>query len=306
MDGAFDCRIAATALQQHPAYADALRSLGHSVGRVGLHAGRRRIGTMQVIERRFPLIGRIAYGARGPVWTAEADDVTRRGALATLAGQRRPIVIDAEAPSDAKALAAAGFFRLSRGQPLARLDLSMPHELRRACLHQKWRNRLVKAESHKLKLHHGPMSADPDHWVIKGNARHRKTVGYRALPDALLLALAAQAPDRVQLFSAFHEGRPCAGMVFVRHGVTASYYLGWSGEVGRRLSAHNLLLWEASCWLADHGHIWLDLRVCPANSGLARFKLGTGASSCTLGGTWISSPLTRPFRRRPGSSDRGA
>jgi lipid II:glycine glycyltransferase (peptidoglycan interpeptide bridge formation enzyme) len=78
-------------------------------------------------------------------------------------------------------------------------------------------------------------------------------------------------------------------MLYLIHGTAATYHVGWSGEEGRRLGAHNLLLWEAMSRLAAHGVRRLDLGGVNTQSsaGVARFKLGAGGEVVTLAGTWL-------------------
>jgi hypothetical protein len=49
-----------------------------------------------------------------------------------------------------------------------------------------------------------------------------------------------------------------------------------------------ILLWQAAVWLAGQGTRTLDLGAVDTVSaaGVARFKLGTGATARPLGGTW--------------------
>ena len=81
---------------------------------------------------------------------------------------------------------------------------------------------------------------------------------------------------------------PLAGIVLIRHGASATYYAGWTSPEGRRLKAHNLLLWRGIGALREAGTDWLDLGgVDPAVPGVARFKLGLGGEAFTLAGTYL-------------------
>ena len=83
---------------------------------------------------------------------------------------------------------------------------------------------------------------------------------------------------------------PVAAMMFLRHGSTATYHIGWSNAQGRAAHAHNLLLWRAAERLSSKGVKTLDLGTLDTVNapGLARFKLGTGAMPHRLGGTWVT------------------
>jgi lipid II:glycine glycyltransferase (peptidoglycan interpeptide bridge formation enzyme) len=119
-----------------------------------------------------------------------------------------------------------------------------------------------------------------------------------------------QAGGEVRLFSA-RRGRGrglerIASMLFLVHGRVATYQIGWSGEEGRRLSAHQLCLWEAMRALREAGVRRLDLGTVDTDAapGLARFKIGAGARVRALGPTCLVLPgvaarLTPPCEATP-------
>jgi lipid II:glycine glycyltransferase (peptidoglycan interpeptide bridge formation enzyme) len=78
-------------------------------------------------------------------------------------------------------------------------------------------------------------------------------------------------------------------MLFLIHGQTATYHIGWQDEAGRDAGAHPLLLWRAMGMLAERGVRWLDLGGVDTGpgAGIARFKLGTGGQVLTLPGTFV-------------------
>ena len=80
-----------------------------------------------------------------------------------------------------------------------------------------------------------------------------------------------------------------AAMLFLRHGRLASYYIGWADEAGRKLNAHNRLLWQAMVALRQQGVTDLDLGGINTHDlpGISRFKLGTGGRVLTLAGTYF-------------------
>lgn len=166
----------------------------------------------------------------------------------------------------------------------------------------KWRNRLRRAQKAGLRVDHAPMSTEPDHWLLLHEAQQAKSRGYRALPAAFTSVWCREnGPKTTRLFTARQKGEPIAAMLFLRHGKGASYHIGWSNAAGRALNAHNLLLWEASDWLARRCVAWVDLGPLDTESapGLARFKLGSGAEPMRLGATYLDTLATAPFARLP-------
>ena len=81
-----------------------------------------------------------------------------------------------------------------------------------------------------------------------------------------------------------------AAMMFLVHGASATYHIGWSGDEGRRLGAHNLVLWNALAALRERGVRRLDLGGVNTqrSAGIARFKIGTGGSVVTLAGSFLA------------------
>lgn len=161
-----------------------------------------------------------------------------------------------------------------------------------AGLHQKWRNRLRHARSQGLRVTQGPLPLDPAHWLLTAEAAQQRARGYRNWPTAMTLAYARANPGAAQLFTARQRGTPVAGLLILNHGMAASYHIGHSTPAGRAASAQTLLMWQAMTWLAAQGVTRLDLGPVETEQtpGLTRFKLGTGARTRPLGGTWAWWP----------------
>jgi hypothetical protein len=206
------------------------------------------------------------------------------------------LIVNAETPSCAAGLHRAGFLRLAAPQTIARLSLAGMADDWLSRMDGKWRNRLRHAQRGGLVIAQAPLPPDPQHWLLHKDAAQQAARGYRNFPPALILAM-AQSPGALHLVSARHGGRCVAAMLFAHHGSTASYLIGWSNAQGRKLSAHNLILWQAMGDLARRGAGWIDLGLCNrrAGPGLARFKLGSGAVAQALGGTWADAGPLAPL-----------
>jgi lipid II:glycine glycyltransferase (peptidoglycan interpeptide bridge formation enzyme) len=78
-------------------------------------------------------------------------------------------------------------------------------------------------------------------------------------------------------------------MMFLLHGASATYHIGWTTEAGRDAYAHNLILWKAIEELKARGIQQLDLGSVNTirSAGVARFKLRTGGSVLTLAGSYL-------------------
>jgi len=270
------CNLPACALQQHPNFAAALQSIGQRAIRLGDAPG------LLAVQRRLTGGVRLALFSRVRVGAPERlREVLQGGGL-----HRHLILLSPDRPTPE--LARIGAVPLMTPGVAAAMDLRPPPEVRRAALHQKWRNRLVHAERQPLRVRRQNLPINSDHWLLQAETARAVNIGYRHWPTALTLAYARENRGAAKLFTAFEGDTAVAAMLFLRHGCCASYHIGHITARGRAVSAHNLLLWRASCWLADKGHDHLDLGLIDTvrAPGLARFKLGSGAQILQLGGTW--------------------
>jgi lipid II:glycine glycyltransferase (peptidoglycan interpeptide bridge formation enzyme) len=142
----------------------------------------------------------------------------------------------------------------------------------------------------------GPLTKQAIQTVLKLEQEQARAKGYTNWPAGLTAAFAASAPDQTCLFTANINGRAVAHMLFLMHGQHATYHIGHTTPQGRKLCAHNLLLWRGARFLARQGYVGLDLGLMnTATKGLNRFKLRSGAYLQKTGGTWL---YWQPFARR--------
>ncbi|WP_425050438.1 GNAT family N-acetyltransferase [Psychromarinibacter sp. S121] len=280
----------AGALQQSWRYGAAVQAMGGTVRRAELWHGGCFLGLAQVVVRRVgPL--RLGWLSRGPVWhVAQGDTCAALHALrrALPGGGPRLLLCVAEGR-------VPGTVPLVTPVCMAEVPLAPEPAIMRCRLHQKWRNRLVKAEAAGLKVSvTAPSAADLD-WLLSLDRAQAKTRGYRGLPPAFLAAWTACKGPPPRLFTARLKGDTVAAMLFLDHAPGATYHIGWNGPEGRAVSAHHLLLWQAMRHFARHGRARLDLGPLDTVNapGLARFKLGTGATARWLGPTALVPPWRR-------------
>ena len=286
-------------LQQHPAYAAAFGS-GIGQGAEDIRAALIRengtvIARAQVMLRHFPLAGMVGYMPRGPVWCGAPARETVASALRALPRSLhnegtacRLWICNAEAEEAAMGLSRIGYLPIITPQHVAEIDLNNDQDIRLAQQSGKWRNRLRHAQGQDLHITHRPLNSARDGWLLAAETLQQGAKGYRALPASF----AAHYPTELtRLFLAERRGEVIAAMLVLRHGAAASYHIGWSSNEGKSASAHNLLLWQASNWLARKGVRRFDLGTLDtqAAAGLARFKLGAGARPRALGPTMLYS-----------------
>ncbi len=291
-NGAEHCGATALPLQQSRGYAAALEQLGRStrcavILRAGDPVGLARIATRRVGPLRLSLL------LRGPVWTAPVAPEEEREALRRLARTVSPLVVMPERGGTG----GWGTVPLVSPRHVALLDLGPEAERLRAGLHGKWRNRLVRAEAAGMRVRLGHADPAPVAALLTRDAAQQDARGYRALPARFTHAWLAADPAGALYAEARHHGEAIAAMLFLLHRPWATYHIGWSGPEGRRINAHNLLLWQAALRLKAEGYAMLDLGDVNTEDapGLARYKISTGARVATLGATSLILPyVTRP------------
>lgn len=278
-------------LQQSLRYGAAIARLGRTVRRARIVRDGDAIGVAQVVSRGFGP-ARLSLLMRGPVWSVPVAPAEAGEALRHIARAASPLLAIPE--SGARGL---GLVPLVTPRHVALLDLGPEADRLRDGLHGKWRNRLVRAEVAGMHVRLGPADPAPVAALLARDAAQQKARGYRALPAGFTHAWLAGDPAGALYAEARHRGEVIAAMLFLLHRPWASYHVGWSGPEGRRLNAHNLLLWQAALRLKAEGYRMLDLGDVNTEDapGLARYKIGTGARVATLGATRLILPaLTRP------------
>lgn len=255
--------------QQSAPYAMAATASGATVRQFDLDGGR-----AMVVER-----GRLRLVSRGPVWEEGVTRVDRRQGLRRLA--RWPGLTLATPET-----AVAGLGLVPLVTPLHHAIWTLCPDLR-ARVSGKWRNRLAAAERAGVKVRPGGRATFAR--LIAEEALQRQARGYRCLPAQFSQALPS---DTLRIWEWHHDGACSAAMAFVLHGTTATYHLGWGSEAARQTDVHTVMLMAAAMALRDEGARWLDLGSVDTDRapGLARFKLGTGASLKQLGATVLVLP----------------
>nr|MDA3857494.1 GNAT family N-acetyltransferase [Roseovarius sp.] len=283
-------------------YARALAAMGAQVQGITGRLDDGIAAQALVVRRRMGPIT-LNWLPRGPIWRPGLSSQQRDTFLSCMTGVMSGgglWIGSADSDSAAAEFAPHGFRPLIAPQSVAQLDLRASIKQRLAAQHGKWRNRLRHAQGEGLVVSEREFDPARDAAFLRREAAQRRTRRYRALPLGFCVAFGRQNPGAARIWSAYKAGELAAQMLILHHGTTATYHIGWSGALGRKTSAHNLLLWEAQNWLATRGVVRLDLGPIEAAGapGLARFKLGSGAALCALGPTMIRFPRPALFQKR--------
>ncbi|WP_412545162.1 lipid II:glycine glycyltransferase FemX [Maricaulis sp. MIT060901] len=278
-------------LQQDWSYGDALASVGANVVRVVIEDDAGQLALAQFTTRKIGMMVNVGLCSRGPVWLREVSTEQRRQvhrALKSALGLGWPRVT-LQTPDDVDP--PGGARRVVSGYSTVMLDLTQSLADLRAGFDGKWRNRLVAAEKSALKVQQNGTKPAQYIWLLETEEGQRKDRGYTATPAALVPEFVKAKGDRDSLLILRGDlgKQKAAAMLFLIHGCAATYHIGWNSEEGRKLGAHNLLLWQALDVLKQRGVKRLDLGGVETlkSAGRARFKLGTGGQLITYAGTYF-------------------
>ncbi len=272
-------------LQQSPGYVAALRHLGRDV--TDIHAGDGP--PILMLRRRF--------GPTAVCYTLRADlRGARRSALRNLPRRHFRIIIPEDySPTGLRPSLRNGLPILTP-QHVAELNLSGSgtDDLWRG-MHGKWRNRLRRALDGPLTVRGSPLEYARHAPLLHLEQTQWTKRGYSSYPLGFLAAYAETAKDQTCLIQARLNGETLAFTLFLIHGAIATYAIGWTGAEGRRIHAHNLLMWHAMTGFRDRGIRRIDLGSLDTDRcrSLARFKLGCGARARPLGPTLLIPPGVR-------------
>jgi len=203
----------------------------------------------------------------------------------TLVSPDRPL-------DDAMALETTGLWRVMTGYSTILLDLRRPLEDLRAGLDGKWRNRLAKAEADAAFSVRVEPSLPECQRLLERESQQRAEKKFLGLPTDFVTRYIDAAPSREAGFAVSYaqdRKETVAAMLFLVHGSSATYHVGWASEAGRKANAHNVLLWRGIEHLRRIGVQTLDLGGVNSRDlpGITRFKLGTGGQVATLAGTYF-------------------
>ena len=194
-----------------------------------------------------------------------------------------------DTPGNRRNLRHTGFIRRQPGYASIWLDLSRPVAEMRRALKPNWRNKLRQGEHNRVTII-GEESTKHLDWLLERYTEDRAMRGYVGPSQTLIRSLCrhGQKDHTIRTLIASHSGQRIAGILLACHGRSATYFVGYSGPEGRRLRAHNLLLWHAATLLKEQGMLWFDLGgVNDAGAAsIARFKEGLGGQPFTLVGVY--------------------
>jgi hypothetical protein len=288
---------AAAPLQQDWAYGACMKTLGVGVLRALVEQDGAPVALAQFIVRR--MVGGLAnmvLCSLGPVWLqpmSGADKARVYKALKkTIPLNNLRVVAFTPLEAQGPELGLSRWRRVMTGHSTVMLDLQPELEVLRAQLDGRWRYSLARAEESSLTIHRVGTNAGQYRWLLDAEMQQREQRGLHGLPLQFfdLYVPSRQQPTKTILTLRADVGRDrVAGMMFLIHGESATYQVGWTNDAGREHNAHNLILWNALQELRERGVRKLDLGGVNTmrSAGIARFKIGTGGQVLSCAGTFI-------------------
>jgi lipid II:glycine glycyltransferase (peptidoglycan interpeptide bridge formation enzyme) len=162
-------------------------------------------------------------------------------------------------------------------------------------MNQLWRRNIKKAAKEGVVVEQGTradLKAFHDLYVHTAERDHFTPRGL-AYFETMYDALSAEAPGRITLWLARHEGDLVASTIAIRVGTHAWYSYGASSTEKREVRGSNAVQWEMIRDALAHGAEVYDLRgitdtldAADSHIGLIQFKVGTGGEAVEYVGEW--------------------
>lgn len=287
---------AAGPLQQDWAYGSTRVAMGSSVLRAVVHADGVPVAMAQFVVRRFGRWAGFALCSRGPIWLHSLSGTDKAQAYKALRQSiplqgLRFLMITPDEPLNAE-LGLPHLRRIMTGYATVLLDISQPMEVLRAKLDNRWRSPLNSAEKSELSIHRMGTNPGQYRWLLDAEMEQRLRRGFQGYPDIWFerYAESRKQPSKNILSMRADLGRDrVAAMMFLLHGASATYQVGWTSEAGRDLHAHHLIMWKGIEELKERGIRQLDLGGVNTqrSAGIARFKMATGGEVKVLAGSYL-------------------
>ncbi|HJR89912.1 MAG TPA: peptidoglycan bridge formation glycyltransferase FemA/FemB family protein, partial [Aeromicrobium sp.] len=174
-----------------------------------------------------------------------------------------------------------------------------------AGMNQQWRRNIRKADKEGVEVRLGSQDdlADFHRIYVETAERDRFTPRPLAYFQHMWDALTTEAPERLRLYLAHHDGDLVAATTLVQVGTHAWYSYGASTTKKREVRGSNAVQWQMMRDARDAGATVYDMRGITdtvdsddPHAGLLRFKVGTGGQAVEYLGEW-DLPLKRALYR---------
>jgi hypothetical protein len=169
--------------------------------------------------------------------------------------------------------------RRAGGWGSSMIDIEPSPEIIRASFSSKWRNPLNSAIRAGVEVR---VRKDPEafEWMLERHVANMSQERIRGPAPRFVRAMVAASPESFWVLQAFLGDEPISALMGTCLGAHAENFLGWTNDTGRRVGAHNLLIWHAILEMKAAGSRVLDL-------GASRRTIVTAPTSvaCEVGST---------------------
>ncbi|KJZ15931.1 hypothetical protein TW85_03345 [Marinomonas sp. S3726] len=197
----------------------------------------------------------------------------------------------------------AGYRRVGNSNwSSSRIDLSQSEERIRGALNKKWRNQLVKAERCNFELIESTNTNDVLQ-VFELSEQYLSSIGIQSVSKDLVKELLVEASKgdsdltlRVQ--RVYSDNELIGGVIIAESNGEATYFFGWSSELGRKNYVTQLLLWNGILSSKEQGLSLFDLGGIDhvGSPGVAKFKQGLNGEEYINVGTFLYVPRLFRFK----------
>lgn len=197
----------------------------------------------------------------------------------------------------------AGYRRVGNSNwSSSRIDLSQSEERIRGALNKKWRNQLVKAEKCNFELIESVNTNDVLQ-VFELSEQYLSSIGIKSVSKDLVKELLVEASKgdsdltlRVQ--RVYSDNELIGGVIIAESNGEATYFFGWSSELGRKNYVTQLLLWNGILSSKEQGLSLFDLGGIDhvGSPGVAKFKQGLNGEEYINVGTFLYVPRLFRFK----------
>lgn len=236
-------------------------------------------GMARVETRRLPLLGRVAWIPRGPVFAAENGDALQQSLCREL--KRRGF-----------ALAVFDHYRPAESETSVRtiwIDLTLGAEALKKRIDKQWMYGVRRAAREGVEVVRATTAEEVTEF-FRMCARISQDKGFElpgseALMQQLLFSPQAEG-EQMQLFLAMYEGKIGAGAFVARSGEHLHYFWGASDRAPARQRVGEAVQWAVIEWGIELGCSRYDLEgIDPVNNpGVYAFKKKMGGEEVQLAG----------------------
>ncbi|AXR65040.1 lipid II:glycine glycyltransferase FemX [Leptospira mayottensis] len=255
-----------------------------------------KIAIVQILEKSVLGIFKVYRINRGPLFLSEVDSNLKELVFKELAKfgnllKGSILFFNPEVVLDGKflVLMKKNGFNENNSPPWVStfIDLTKDLNFLRQSLDSKWRNMLTNSEKNDLTLEVGSNDF-LFHWMLDKYDELTSSKNFSGISKSMLLQIKKGQNDKntFLILRAVYRNEFVAGICIATHGSSATYLIGWNGELGRKLRANHFLLWNSVIQLKQMGYLNFDLGGIDQERtpGIAEFKLGMNGDRYDLSG----------------------